>query len=148
MNSKIPEKGRPYDEILEELETFAADDPDYKNARTWSLVYYLDDEYTQFLEKAYTKFFSANGLNPTAFRSLKRFEKEVIGFTAALFHVDEEACGVMTAGGTESCMLAVKTYRDWAREKGIKKPEMIVPETAHVAWGKGAEHFCVKIRRS
>lgn len=148
MNSKIPEKGRPYDEILEELETFAADDPDYKNARTWSLVYYLDDEYTQFLEKAYTKFFSANGLNPTAFRSLKRFEKEVIGFTAELFHVDEEACGVMTAGGTESCMLAVKTYRDWAREKGMKKPEMIVPETAHVAWGKGAEYFGVKIRRA
>lgn len=149
MNSKIPEKGRPYDEILEELESFGADDPDYKNAKTWSLVYYLDDEYTQFLEKAYAKFFSANGLNPTAFRSLKRFEKEVVGFTAELFHVDEDACGVMTAGGTESCMLAVKTYRDWAREeKGIKKPEMVVPETAHVAWGKGAEYFGVKIRRA
>lgn len=148
MNSKIPKEGRPYGEILEQLDLFAADDPDYKNAKTWSLVYYLDDEYTQFLAKAYEKFFSANGLNPTAFRSLKRFEKEVVGFTAELFHVDEEACGVMTAGGTESCMLAVKTYRDWGLAKGIKKPEMVVPETAHVAWGKGAEYFGVKIRRA
>ncbi len=148
MNSKIPKEGRSFDEILSQLDSFAVDDPDYKNAKTWSLVYYLDEEYTQFLQKAYAKFFSANGLNPTAFHSLKRFEKEVIGFTAELFHVDEEACGVMTAGGTESCMLAVKTSRDRGRSKGINKPEMIVPETAHGAWGKGAEYFGVKIRRA
>lgn len=144
----IPEKGKPYEEILKELDCFGKDDPLYKEARTWSLVYYLDQEYTEFLGEAYAKYFSANGLNPTAFKSLKRLEKEVLKFTAELFHVDENACGVMTSGGTESCLLAVKTYRDHGKAKGIKKPEMIIPETAHVAWDKGAEYFNVKIRRA
>lgn len=143
-----PDQGRPFEEILAELDAFGKDDPNYKEAKTWSLVYYLNEEYTQFLEKAYAKYFSANGLNPTAFKSLKRLEKEVLRFTARLFHVDDEACGVMTSCGTESCMLAVKTYRDLGRSKGIKKPEMIIPETAHVAWDKGAEYFGVKIRRA
>jgi sphinganine-1-phosphate aldolase len=30
----------------------------------------------------------------------------------------------MTSGGTESIMLACKSYRDIAYEKGIKRPEM------------------------
>ena len=33
----------------------------------------------------------------------------------------------MTSGGTESIVMAVKTYRDWARAtKGITEPEMLV----------------------
>lgn len=148
MHEFAPIKGRPYDEILEELNSFGINDPDYKNAKTWSLVYYLNADYTQFLQDAYGKYFSANGLNPTAFKSLKRLEKEILKFTAQLFHVDDNACGVVTSCGTESCMLAVKTYRDLGRSKGIRKPEMIIPETAHVAWDKGAEYFGVKVRRA
>ena len=147
MSYEMPEKGRPFDEILNELDGFGKDDPNYKDAKTWSLVYYLNREYTEFLGDAYFKYFSANGLNPTAFKSLKRLEREVLKFTAALFHVDDNACGVMTSCGTESCLLAVKTYRDWGRAKGIRRPEMILPETAHVAWDKGAEYFGVKVRR-
>ncbi len=148
MSRVAPQKGRPFEEILEELESFGINDPKYKDAKTWSLVYYLNEDYTNFLHDAYGKYFSANGLNPTAFKSLKRLEKEVLKFTAELFHVDDEACGVMTSCGTESCMLAVKTYRDLGRSKGIKKPEMIIPETAHVAWDKGSEYFGVKTRRA
>ena len=147
MNS-MPEKGRPFTDILADLDSFGVDDPNYKDAKTWSLVYYLNEEYTDFLQEAYGKFFSANGLNPTAFKSLKRMEKDVLQFTAELLHVNKDACGVMTSCGTESCLLAVKTYRDLGRSKGIKKPEMILPETAHVAWEKGSEYFGVKIRRA
>lgn len=146
MNSNVPEKGRPYEEILAELEVFGKDDPLYKDGKTWSLVYYLDQEYTDFLVQAYSQYFSANGLNPNVFKSLKRLEKEILKFTAELLHVDENACGILTSCGTESCMLAVKTYRDRGFDKGIKKPEMIIPETAHVAWKKGSEYFGVKIK--
>lgn len=148
MISNIPEKGRPYDEILAQLDEFGKDDPLYKEGKTWSLVYYLNKEHTDFLEAAYAKFFSANGLNPTAFKSLKRLEKEILKFTAELLHIDDNACGVLTSGGTESCLLAVKTYRDMGKAKGIKKPEMIIPETAHVAWYKAAEYFCVSVRKA
>ncbi len=148
MSSNIPEKGKTHEEVLALLDGFGKDDPAYKDGKTWSLVYYLDKAHTEFLEAAYSKYFSANGLNPTAFKSLKRLEKEVLKFTAELFHVDDNACGVMTSGGTESCLLAVKTYRDLGRAHGIRKPEMIIPESAHVAWDKGAEYFGVKIRRA
>jgi polar amino acid transport system substrate-binding protein len=77
MSSNIPEKGKSYEEILALLDQFGKDDPLYKEGKTWSLVYYLNKEYTEFLEAAYAKYFSANGLNPTAFKSLKRLEKEV-----------------------------------------------------------------------
>lgn len=148
MSDYVPDKGRPFEEILIELERFGKDDPLYKDGKTWSLVYYLDQEYTDFLLQAYAKYFSANGLNPNVFKSLKRLEKEILKFTAELLHVDDNACGIVTSCGTESCMLAVKTYRDRGKDKGITKPEMIIPETAHVAWGKGSEYFDVKIRRA
>lgn len=144
----IPNEGRPYADILEELKLFGKDDPLYKEGKTWSLVYYLNQEYTDFLVSAYAEYFSANGLNPNVFKSLKRLEKEILKFTAELLHVDDRACGIVTSCGTESCMLAVKTYRDRGRANKIKKPEMIIPETAHVAWGKGSEYFGVKIRRA
>lgn len=142
----LPKKGRDREELLRILKEYGNNDPDYKHSRTWSLVYYLNEDHTNFLEKAYNMYFSANGLNPIAFQSLKRFETDVIRITADLLHGDRNVVGVMTAGGTESCLLAVKTYRDMARDqKGIKKPEMIVPDTAHVAWEKGSKYFDVKI---
>jgi len=147
MRTRLPSKGRPQADVLAELETFAADDPDYKHGRLWSLVYYLDDAYAEFLGQAYNRFSSANGLNPTAFRSLKRFENEIIAATADLLHGTPDVCGVVTSGGTESCLLAVKTYRDLARDqRRVRKPEMILPATAHVAWFKASEYFGVKVR--
>lgn len=144
---KLPQQGRPTEEVLRELKSFAADDPDYKSGRLWSLVYWLGEEHDAFLGQAYQSFSSANGLNPTAFKSLKRLETEIIATVAGLLHGPESTCGVVTSGGTESCLLAVKTYRDMARaERGVKKPEMVLPVTAHVAWFKAAEYFGVKAR--
>ena len=144
--TRIPEKGRPHKEILDEMQSFGRADPDYKSGRTWSLVYYLGEEYTQFLKEAHGLYFSANALNPMAFQSLQRFEADVIRMTAALLNGDDKTCGTMTAGGTESCLLAVKTYRDLARARtpGVRRPEMILPDSAHVAWEKGARYFGVK----
>jgi len=142
----IPKKGRDRKEVLREVKSFGNEDPNYKELKTWSLVYYLGDDHNKFLNEAYHEYFCANGLNPMAFKSLKRFESEVIKMTANLLNGDENVCGVMTAGGTESCLLAVKTYRDMAKQKKpwIRKPEMILPETAHVAWEKAAKYFNVK----
>lgn len=140
--------GRPREEVLHELQRYGADDPNYREARLWSLVYHLDDGHADFLAAAYAAYSAANGLNPTAFRSLKRFETEVIAATAELLHGTPEVCGVVTSGGTESCLLAVKTYRDLARAtRGVTRPEMIVPESAHVAWFKASEYFGVRLQR-
>ena len=143
----LPGRGRNADQVLEELAGFAADDPDYRHGRTWSLVYHLDEEHEDFAARAYRMYSSANGLNPAAFRSLKRLESEIVSIEAGLFHGGEETCGVLTSGGTESCLLAVKTYRDMARKtRRVRRPNMILPATAHVAWFKASEYFGVKAR--
>ncbi len=147
MTSALPAQGRDPQQILAELAQFGEHDPQYKEGRLWSLVYYLDEDYHAFQGQAYQQFASANGLNPTAFKSLKRFENAIIATTAELHHGTPEVCGVVTSGGTESCLLAVKTYRDMARAmRGVRKPEMVLPRTAHVAWFKASEYFGVRIR--
>lgn len=143
----IPARGRDAQAILDELARFGEHDPAYESGRLWSLVYFLDENYQQFLNQAYQAYSSANGLNPSVFKSLKRFENELIANTVDLFNGPPDACGVVTSGGTESCLLAVKTYRDMARAtRGVKKPEMIVPPSAHVAWYKASEYFDVTLR--
>jgi len=147
LHKSMPDIGQSGPEVIKQLDSFKEHDPNYKEGRVWSLVYYLDEDHSAFLKESYHKFACENGLNPTAFKSLKRFETEVISATADILNGTEDVCGVVTSGGTESCLMAVKTYRDLAADKrGVKYPEMIIPETAHVAWFKASEYFGVKIR--
>lgn len=147
MHRPMPEQGRESSEVLDQLEQFKAQDPRYKEGRVWSLVYYLDEEHSDFLKETYHRYACENGLNPGAFKSLKKLENEVISATADILHGTDDVCGVVTSGGTESCLMAVKTYRDMARDqRRVKKPEMIMPVTAHVAWFKASEYFGVKVR--
>lgn len=144
----IPRYGRPHANILSEMGGFRKGDANYQDAKTWSLVYHLNDSHTRFLKEAYGMYFSENALNPMAFRSLKRFEHEVVRMAASMLHGDENVVGTMTSGGTESCLLPVLTYRELAagrkRLRAIH-PEMIVPESIHVAWEKGSKYFGVKL---
>ncbi len=61
-------------------------------------------------------------------------------------HIDAQAyMSYMTSGGTESIIVAVKTYRDRARDLfGITEPEMVLPITAHAAFEKASHMLHVK----
>ncbi|MFX1380296.1 MAG: aminotransferase class V-fold PLP-dependent enzyme, partial [Promethearchaeota archaeon] len=133
-------------DLLKEMEEIRKDDINWRDGKVWSLVYHATDEHTEMLKKAYTMFFSKNALSPIAFPSLKKFETEVISMAIDLFNGDKRCCGSMTSGGTESILMAVKTYRDWAAENfpNIKEPEMVLPSSAHPAFEKGADYFKVK----
>ena len=142
---RLPEKGIARDEILKTMDELHEGDANWKDGRTWSLVYYAGDEHTDFLKAAYTKFFSENGLSPLAFPSLKKFESEVISMTADMLGGDGEVTGSMTSGGTESILMAVKTHRQWFRatHPEITRPEMVLPESSHPAFEKAAHYFDV-----
>lgn len=48
----------------------------------------------------------------------------------------------MTTGGTESIMMAVKAYRDYAAEhKGITRGNIVMPTTAHSGFDKAAQYL-------
>jgi sphinganine-1-phosphate aldolase len=80
------------------------------------------------------------------FSSVRRFEAEIIRMTARIMRGDQDTCGVVTSGGTDSLFMAVKTYRDRALALfGITEPEVVMPVTAHPAFDKAAEYLCVKL---
>ncbi|UCC18224.1 MAG: aspartate aminotransferase family protein [Promethearchaeota archaeon] len=143
----LPEKGIHEVDVLKEMEELRKDDINWRDGKVWSLVYHATDEHTEMLKKAYTMFFSKNALSPMAFPSLRKFETEVISMVVDLFNGDKRCCGSMTSGGTESLLMAIKTYRDWAEEKfpNIKEPEVVVPSSAHPSFDKGADYFKVKL---
>jgi len=143
---RIPSEGIDREEVLARMREYREADIDWRSAKAWSLVYHLGDEHSEFLKKAHNLFFSENALNPVAFRSLKRFEAEVIRMTANLFHGDAEVVGTMTSGGTESLLLTVQTYRDKARaDRGVFQPEIVIPTSGHAAFDKAGHYFGVKV---
>ncbi len=143
---KLPASGLARDELLDRMRSRRALDANWRDGRTWSLVYYGGEELTEVVKEAYALFFSENALNPMAFPSLKGFEAEVVAMTAHLLGGDERVVGNMTSGGSESLLMAVKTARDLARaaRPEVTRPEMVLPESAHPALLKGAHYFGVR----
>ena len=78
IHKSMPVNGLDSEQILEQLEGFKSDDPEYKSGKLWSLVYYIDETHQELLKESYFKYSSENGLNPTAFKSLKQMENDII----------------------------------------------------------------------
>ena len=141
----LPPKGSPKDDVLEELAAFKADDIAWESGQVMTNVFLATDEGRAVAEEAYTMFLWENGLDPTAIASLPRLEREVSAMARGHLRGGGDVVGSFTSGGTESCMLAVKTARDWAREHrpDITRPTIVIPVTGHPAFHKGCEYFGV-----
>src|SRR5690606_41691980 len=88
---------------------------------------------------------AVSGLDPTAFPAVVAREREVLGFARGILRGDDDVVGTVAGGGTESCLLAVKTARDVWRAAhpdatGIR-PRLLAPVTAHAAFQKAAHYF-------
>ena len=146
----LPSQGKPKDQVLAAMREVRQRDVKWQHGKAFSLVYFAGHEVDELLKEAYTLFFSENGLNPSAFPSLRKFETEVVAMTASLLGGDTHVAGSMTSGGTESLLMAVKTARDWSRvhRPEVKLPEIVLPLSAHPAFDKAAEYFDVKVVRT
>lgn len=100
-----------------------------------------------------------NALDPTTFPSVAAMEREVVAFARRMLHGDrapsgesdirgsdhgddDVVVGTVTSGGTESCLLAVKTARDaWRTAGGVGVPRVVAPVTVHAAFHKAAHYF-------
>ena len=144
---EFPQKKTPKDSIFSWMEDAAVEDAAWKKGRTFSLVYYPGEEILQFLKEAYTRFFCENGLNISVFPSLRKFETEVVAMVGNLLNIPQQGAGSMTAGGTESILMAVFAAREYARahKPAIQKPEIIVPVSVHPAFDKAAHYFDLTI---
>lgn len=141
----LPTRGVPEEDILKQMEEAADHDVRWRDGRVFSLVFDPGQEILELSKKAYTTFFSENGLNPAAFPSLRKFEIEVVSMVASILGGDADVVGNMTSGGTESILMAVKTARERGRDKNARntRPEMVLPVSAHPAFDKAAHYFGV-----
>ncbi|MEZ4642124.1 MAG: aspartate aminotransferase family protein [Chloroflexota bacterium] len=146
----FPKHGRSRPDILAHMQTLRQRDLNWQEGKVFSLVFYAGEEANQVIHDAYNLFFSENGLNPTAFPSLRQFETEVVGMSAALLGGDGQVVGNMTSGGTESILMTVLTAREWAKthKPHVQQPEIVLPLSAHPAFAKAAHYFGVNAVRT
>ncbi len=144
---KLPQHGLSRDDVFEQLESFTGHDYDWRNGKCYAYTFDAGEEAEKVAKDAFMKFMSKNALDPTFFPSVLELENRVVAMCAAHLGGDADTAGTFTSGGTESIMLAVKTARDYFRAKrpDIKKPEMILPVTAHAAFHKAACYLGVEV---
>lgn len=144
----LPPQGRSKDEILDELRAKQIDDVRWQDGKTFGLVYDGGPSLHEVQEAVAVEFLHENALNTLAFPSLGAMQSEVVRITADLLHGGPDAAGFMTSGGTESILMAVKSARERGRvERGIDRPNLVVAESAHAAFHKGAYYFGLEMRK-
>ena len=150
--NKLPESGIDRNEILDEIKKITnLEEKRWKEGLVSGAVYHGDSEHIDFLNEVYALQSQSNPLHSDLFPSASKFESEIVSMTAQILgadKTDDEVCGVVTSGGTESILLAMKTYRDRGRKvNGIRRPNIVIPVTAHAAFDKAGEYFKIKVKR-
>jgi sphinganine-1-phosphate aldolase len=138
----LSQQGTPWPELQTQLQDAGKNDVDWRNGRVPMFIHYAGDDVLDVAKQAYLMYFSENGLGLRAFKSLAKFESEVVAMGLGLLHGDAGTRGAMTTGGTESIFLAVKAARDLALQQRprIGRPQMVLAASAHPAFDKAA-HF-------
>ncbi len=142
----LPENGTPRDVLFDRMRERKAADADWRGGKTWSLIYPAGEDVDAVLHEANNLYLFENALNPFRFPSLADMEKEVVAMTARLLNAPPEGSGVLTSGGTESIVQAVRVARDRARaERSVVKPRLVAPYSAHPAFAKAAKYFDLEL---
>jgi glutamate/tyrosine decarboxylase-like PLP-dependent enzyme len=101
----------------------------WKDGYASGAVYHGDEAHIQFLNQIYALNSQSNPLHSDLWPSSAKYESEIVSMTAKMLGADtvpaesdpdQEICGVVSSGGTESILLAMKTYRDWADRSGYR----------------------------
>ena len=118
---------------------------DWQNGMVSGTVYTNNNDLNNLLTKVYPIFARSNPLHPDIFPGVRKMEAEIIRMVANLFNSKSPGAGSFTTGGTESIILACKTYRDLSYENNNYKPSILVCDTAHAAYWKAGHYLGIKI---
>ena len=144
----IPSEGMSATEIASALTGIRRQDPPVHGGQVLAYVYDagVASAATAGLE-ALSAFAEVNALDPTTFPSVARIENDLVGWGLDLLRAPEDAAGVLTSGGTESCILAVLASRErWRRRGGTGTPVLIAADTVHPAFHKAAHLLGLDVR--
>lgn len=150
MATGFPINGKDQRSVLNAVVDAGSMDLPWYGPRLFKPAYYAGDEILRVAEEAFEKYLPINALyGSTAYPSVRKFESELIAALLEILHAPPRADGNLSAGGTESNVMAVKAARDWARawRPDATPPELIVPRTAHPSFDKAAHLLGVRIVR-
>jgi len=152
VHSRLPEHGRGRPEVLEELHAIAREeDAFWETGRCSGTMYCGDHEHYHFLNEAFGLFAHVNALQRDMCPSQTKFESEIVAMVLDLLHADAISdgtpAGLVTTGGTGSIAHAMLAYRERAAlERGVSRPNVVKPETAHPAFDKACHLFGIELR--
>lgn len=143
--TRIPERGRDRAEVLALMtELHDREEARWADGFASGSVYHGDPDHIAFLSEVYALHSQTNPLHADLWPSISKFDGEICRMTATMLHGDGDVVGTVSSGGTESILLAMKTYRDRAAAAGVTAPNMVIPSTAHAAFDKASQYFCIE----
>ena len=144
----LPSSGVPADQVLAQLDALKEHDVRWRDGRAFTLAYYAGPEVSAIADEAHRRFSTDNALNTDAFPSLRSIQAEVVSIVGDWLQAGPDGAGFMTSGGTESILMAVKAARERGRaERGVTRPNVVLPTSAHAAFEKGCYYFGLESRR-
>jgi glutamate/tyrosine decarboxylase-like PLP-dependent enzyme len=154
VHRQLPESGTARPELLAQLEAIAAEeDAFWETGKCSGTMYCGDHDHYRFLTETFGLFAHVNALQRDMCPSATKFEAEIIAMTLDLMHSGSVSgatpVGLVTTGGTGSIAHAMLAYREHGRaERGIVRPNVIKPETAHPAFDKACHLFDIELRHA
>ncbi|KAH9276757.1 hypothetical protein BASA83_000892 [Batrachochytrium salamandrivorans] len=123
---QLPDKGLSERELRVELSRYKSmGDVDWESGRVSGTIYHGGEELSSLITEAYGMFSISNPLHPEVFPGVRQMEAEIINMVASMYNGPTGVCGSVTSGGTESILMAIKTYRDMAAAlRGVTEPNM------------------------
>lgn len=145
----LPALGQPAQNVLNRLDELRTTDVRWRDGRAFSLAYFAGPEVQTLAENAYKRCAGDNALNTAAFPSLRQMQAEVLDFASFWLGATDSSAGYFTSGGTESILMALKAARDqFAQDRRITRPNVVLPSSAHAAFAKAGAYFGIELRRT
>lgn len=142
---KIPEK-REGEDIIRLIKDYSKLGKfNSEEGKVSGTVYSNDKKLNHLMTSLFPIYYRSNPLHPDIFPGVRKMEAEIVQMTAHLFHSKNPCAGSFTSGGTESIILACKSYRDLARKNGNYNPSILVSTSGHAAYWKACEYLGIEI---
>ena len=144
----IDAAGKDAAAVLADLDARQAREPDVHGSRLFGLVYPTGrEDLEELMLQVHRRYVFGNALNPFKFPELAALETDVVEHVGALLNVPDGGGGAMTSGGTESILMSMLVNRERAKARGIDRPTIVAPVSAHPAYAKAAHYFGLDVVR-
>ncbi|MFX0042307.1 MAG: tyrosine decarboxylase MfnA [Candidatus Hodarchaeota archaeon] len=136
------EEGLKKQEILKILEEKLKKDFTYESG---SILGSMCTEPLEFGKEVYLKYISKNLGDPGLFLGTATLEEELISEIGELFG-EPNIIGTFTTGGSEANLIAMRIAKKLRPD--IKKPEVVLPISAHLSFDKASDLLGIKLRKA